>query len=546
MIQALGWRVCPKVSRRVFPVDSAVARGLDADDLRDWTGSSTLIEAYPEYIPGTYMKGDERDQPYAGWHWGNRGGVASAAIEKPHTSGWRPLLECEFDLAYTPLMELDCGQGRLILCTLDLEDHVVQDPAARRMAGRVVDYALHSPLLPRVSKVVYVGGDAGKSWLDKMGVSYKRSGALDTSAGLVLIGSDATVDAGALNAYLEKGGKAFFLPRAKADGLLGATLKPAAADFAGSLSAPDWPEARGLSASDLRWRSYLDTPPMVVGAGAEIGADGLIGRKVVGKGAAIFCQVDPDGLNADEKTYFRYTRWRATRAVAQILANLGASFPVDSRIFHPVDTRVSNLDGAWQMQATLKLPAAASEAAAPADPGVTPAAQKLVGEAVPAEGWTPVTLPQMLPFFKDNNGEAVFRKEVILAENQAGKDMMLSLGVLDGFDNTCFNGVEVGSTDSKTSNGRQTQRNYVVPGKLVKAGRNVIAVRLFDPFGPGGFAGNTGLPKESDQPGRRLGPVVVPMSLRPQPEGVQLLKYYHTDYLTDFIMGDNPYRYYRW
>jgi hypothetical protein len=50
-------------------------------------------------------------------------------------------------------------------------------------------------------------------------------------------------------------------------------LKPAAAQFAGSLSAPDWPEARGLSASDLRWRCYLDTPPWVLNAGVEVGAD---------------------------------------------------------------------------------------------------------------------------------------------------------------------------------------------------------------------------------------------------------------------------------
>ena len=58
---------------------------------------------------------------------------------------------------------------------------------------------------------------------------------------------------------------------------------------------------------------------------------------MVGKGVAIFCQVDPDRFHADEKTYFRYTRWRATRAVAQLLANLGASFPVDSRFFHPLE-----------------------------------------------------------------------------------------------------------------------------------------------------------------------------------------------------------------
>jgi beta-galactosidase len=334
--RALGWRVCPKVARRVFPVDSLVARGIDADDLRDWTGSSTLIEAYPEYV-GDYLRGNERDQPYAGWHWGNRGGVSSAAIEKPHRSGWRPLLECEFDLAYTPLMELDYGQGRLIVCTLDLEDHVALDPAARRMAGHIIDYALHSPLSPQVSKVVYLGGATGATWLDKIGVSYQQSASLDASAGLLLIGPDAAIDSATLNAYLEEGGKAFFLPRSQARGWLGTSLKPADAQFAGSLSAPAWPETRGLSASDLRWRCYLDTPPWLLSDGAQVGADGLIGRKVVGKGVAIFCQVDPDRLHADEKTYFRYTRWRSTRAVAQLLANLGASFPVDRRIFHPTD-----------------------------------------------------------------------------------------------------------------------------------------------------------------------------------------------------------------
>jgi hypothetical protein len=49
-----------------------------------------------------------------------------------------------------------------------------------------------------------------------------------------------------------------------------------------------------------------------------------------------FCQVNPDRFHADEKTYFRYTRWRSTQAAAQLLANLGASFPVDSQVFQPL------------------------------------------------------------------------------------------------------------------------------------------------------------------------------------------------------------------
>ena len=335
MAQALGWRVCPEVSRRVFAVNSPLTEGIDADDLCDWTGSSTLIEAYPEYH-GDYLRGNERDQPYAGWHWGNRGGVTSAAVEKPHRSGWRPLLECEFDLAYTPLMELDYGKGRLLLCTLDLEDHVALDPAARCLAERIISYAAHAPLPTPVQRVVYVGDAEGRKWLDEIGVGYQSSDSVDTSAGLLLIGPDAVIDSATLNAYLEEGGKVFFLPCSQAQGWLGTSLQPAPAQFAGSLSVPTWPEARGLSASDLRWRCYLDTPPWLLSEGAQIGADGLIGRKVVVKGVAIFCQVDPDRFQADQKTYFRYTRWRSTRAVAQLLANLGAGFPGDRQVFQPL------------------------------------------------------------------------------------------------------------------------------------------------------------------------------------------------------------------
>ncbi len=224
-----------------------MTKGIDADDLKNWTGESTLIEAYPKY-EGNYLRGNEGEQPYAGWHWGNRGGVSSAPIEKPHRSGWTPLLECEFDLAYTPLMELDYGQGRMILCMLDLEDHVTLDPAARLIAGQIMDHALHSPLAPRAKKVVYLGGDAGALWLKKIGVNFQRSVTLDTSAELTLIGADADMDMAALNTYLEKGGKAFFLPRAQSEGPLGITMKQAADDFAGSLSVPDWTEAKGLSA----------------------------------------------------------------------------------------------------------------------------------------------------------------------------------------------------------------------------------------------------------------------------------------------------------
>ncbi len=167
-----------------------------------------------------------------------------------------------------------------------------------------------------------------------------------------------------------------------------------------------------------------------------------------------------------------------------------------------------------------------------------------------AEGWTPVTLPQMLPFFKDNDGEAVFRKEIVVPESMAGKDAILALGALDDFDDTYFNGVEIGHTDIETATWWLAPRKYVVPGRLVKAGRNVIVVRLFDRFQEGGFVGNGGLKDLfGDQPGPQatgVGKGRLRMSLRPRPDGAESLGYYDPDYRTDFPMGDNPYRYYRW
>ena len=90
---------------------------------------------------------------------------------------------------------------------------------------------IRSALSPRVKRVVYVGGIAGAAWLGKIGVAYQRSVSLDPSAGLLVIGEGAAVDSATLNAYLEHGGKVFFLPRSQAEGWLGTSLKPAAVRF---------------------------------------------------------------------------------------------------------------------------------------------------------------------------------------------------------------------------------------------------------------------------------------------------------------------------
>ena len=82
------------------------------------------------------------------------------------------------------------------------------------------------------------------------------------------------------------------------------------------------------------------------------------------------------------------------------------------------------------------------------------------------------------------DGIVWFRKEVNLPADWAGKDLALSLGPVDDADTTWFNGALLGGVENKA-----LPREYKVPGKTVQAGRNVIAVRVLDIGGPGGFVG---------------------------------------------------------
>jgi beta-galactosidase len=314
--------------------DNALINGLDEVDLRDWRGHSTVLDPCPDYNngKGPDVRLSKTTYPYAGWRWGNRGTVASAAIEKPHRSGWRPLLEGEFDLAYSPLMELDYGKGKIVWSQLDLEDHATLDPAAQRLARSVISYATTAPLAPRVA-VSYIGGTSGGTLLESLGVQFKTVTSLPDT-GIIVVGPDATVSDAQLENFARSGGKVLFLARRNAAGAAGLQLLEKT-DFIGSLQPPVWPEARGLSASDLRWRNTHSAWVAAPGNGWEVGADGLLARRALGTGVVLWSQIDPNFLPADEKTYFRFTRWRQTRALTQILANLGASFTADERIFLP-------------------------------------------------------------------------------------------------------------------------------------------------------------------------------------------------------------------
>lgn len=127
------------------------------------------------------------------------------------------------------------------------------------------------------------------------------------------------------------------------------------------------------------------------------------------------------------------------------------------------------------------------------DPGNTGVGLGYARPEYSDDDWKTMELPQ--PWESaglEIDGAVWYRRSVDVPADWAGKELMLSLGPIDDFDTTYFNGEQVGATGPETQNSYIQPRKYSIPGRLVHAGRNVIAVRVFDHIGGGGFGGFAG------------------------------------------------------
>jgi sialate O-acetylesterase len=86
----------------------------------------------------------------------------------------------------------------------------------------------------------------------------------------------------------------------------------------------------------------------------------------------------------------------------------------------------------------------------------------------------------------DLDGIVWYRKEIVLDNNSVSKPFTLSLGKIDDNDDTYVNGIWVGSTKNWSM-----ERVYQVPTGIFKPGKNIIAVRVEDTGGGGGFCGDS-------------------------------------------------------
>lgn len=121
------------------------------------------------------------------------------------------------------------------------------------------------------------------------------------------------------------------------------------------------------------------------------------------------------------------------------------------------------------------------------DPGFKQGNAVWASSVFNSSAWKTMKLPNLWEKAGLENFDGVvwFRKKIMIPADLSGKDLQLSLGPVDDNDITWFNGTEVGRTE-----GWDKKRTYKIPGKLVKSGENVIAVRVLDGSGGGGIYGD--------------------------------------------------------
>jgi sialate O-acetylesterase len=176
----------------------------------------------------------------------------------------------------------------------------------------------------------------------------------------------------------------------------------------------------------------------------------------------------------------RVEAWTSARALATVL-DLGAERARYVLAPHQLEETRRHYAArllAWQ------------KASLPADPGPRSDSPKLASPDASTAEWRELRAPGSWQSAGMRfNGVVWYRKEIELPASFARSALALSLGAIDDFDHTYFNGRAVGSHPAGTAEAHQIRRKYAVPLELVNGGRNVIAVRVFDHFGEGGLMG---------------------------------------------------------
>lgn len=531
--QRFGFRTAWPGTRQVFVRCPwhPVLRGLDDRRLSLWRGAATLTldrtQAGPVGDPVVDWLGFPNTRV---WKWGNYATVASVVIEKPQRGDFLPLVDCEFDLHYTPLLEYRSGAGRVIFCQFDISDRTEPEPAVRRLWANLLEY-LGAPAPDMSRRTLYVGGPSevpsparrgAEEVLAQLGVDYQPGDPKEVQAGDLLIvgpGSQPIMAEARdpLAAAVRSGALVFALALGPSDlqdwlpfevGMEGREVRHT------PLGRSDFWLLRGLSPSDLHWRGWMRLNVLTKGpASSVILPTGVVGAVPWGKGWFVFCQASPDQFDETTRPYLRLSHQHCARLVSRLLANCGARFQ-DPLLRHLTSPPPLSIDLAGEWFARLDEQEEGEEMGWQ---------RSTCGESDWLKLQAPGAWEEQWQAAKDYNGVVWYRKH-FRAPEAWPDELELVLGAIDDEDWTYVNGHLVGhiGQDTHPANYWSATRRYQVAAALLRPGEdNVIAVKVRDFRQAGGI-------------------VQGPLHLRSRP------RWLDSYYVNEPLATDDPYRYYRW
>ena len=489
--------------------------GLSDNNLRDWRGAASLVEPFLQ-LPGPELTDPKWD--WMGftntrvWRAGNYGCVASVLIEKPSRGNFLPLVDCGFDLQYSPLMEYAEGKGRMVFCQLDVTGRSETDPAADKLCLNLLRYLQKTPAATEVRPVAYAGDERGAALLRDLHVPFEQ--ATRAQAGqLLVLGPKAPAVPG-LDAALQQGARVLCLGMDNED--LQRVL-PGVATVKDEPTTPaliekfDRPELAGVSNSDLHWRTLLTLPAL-----SETGADRNQALAVIerGPGRVVLCQAAPWMFDYQAKPYIRTTYRRNVFLVTRVLANLGAQSqaPVLAQMGHPAALYNWPLPAEWKGQADAK------------NTGEQEGRQK---PEFDDSAWQPIKVGEpfekQLPELGSYDGAFWYRLRFHVPAELSANDVKLWLGPVDDESRVWLNGKFLGEVTKKTNpeDYYKLPREFALTDDMLYRDReNVLVVWCNDTFQTGGIMA--------------------------QPKLTATPPWLNSYYVQVPQAVDDPYRYYRW
>ena len=266
--------------------DHPFMKDMDDESLRDWRGRGSLTNDW------VWDRRSQNKRIPAGT---KRGTVATSVIRTPHLGPFQNVVECEFDMAYSPLVVWPHGRGQITFCQLDVTGRHEQEPAARVFVENLVR-ACSAPCAEAQDKTAVCLDGRSRSLVESQGFAVEASAdSFDPRRHVVALhGSDVktlTARRAQIEVFVKDGGDLLVLHPEEAllsDPLFkGIQLRKEAMNRAGK-TAPKHPLLKGAGPQLIHWREKVEMPVMSSSdASWDVQLQGLLAVKQAGAGRVI-------------------------------------------------------------------------------------------------------------------------------------------------------------------------------------------------------------------------------------------------------------------